>query len=198
MEEQLALATWESYIAALALYTQGAFSESVAEVTLATPLSGGIQKGTRILGLNNDGNQVVGLAYEDYASGATNIVVQYRTSDSQKNYVDCQVGASLSPNTDGCFAATGTFEIDGVGDYAYSYDQLSNNVNKRTIAGFSTSAQETMADYPMYQTFVDYYGAYDYANQIILAAFSGDKTNLQNFNNDFSLYEYEGEERKLY
>ena len=34
----------------------------------------------------------------------------------------------------------------------------------------------------MYEKFYDYYGQYDYANQIALAALSGQKTNFDNFN----------------
>lgn len=197
IEEQLALGTDASYENALKIYTNGGNSKSVAKVTLTTALTSNVEKGTQILGKNAAGNEIVGKAYEDNAAGATSIMVQYQTSDDQKNYVGCQVGALVTTNTNGCFAASGTFSINGVGDVGYSYDVNTGNVNKRTIAGFSTSAQSKMYEckncpYQLYEKFYDYYGAYDYANQIVLAAFGGQKTNFKNFNNDFGLYSTEG------
>merc|ERR1712194_469053 len=75
----------------------------------------------------------------------------------------------------GCLAASGSVTIDGKTDVAYTYDPLVNNVAKRTIQEFSTSAQKKMMEcancpYEMYQKFYNYYGQYDYANQIVLAA----------------------------
>ena len=152
-------------------------------------------------GRNADENQVVGKLFEDVASGATEVLIQYQTSDMQKSYVTCQVGASQAPMTDGCFVASGTVDIDGIGeDLSYTYDVLTDNINKRSIQGFSTGAQKKMAEcdscpYKMYQKFYDYYGQYDYANQLVLAAFSGSKTNFDNFNNDYGLYGFDGKER---
>lgn len=200
MEEQLAIGTWESYIAALGIYTSGAFSKSVAEITLTTPLTQAVSKGDRVLGVNSAGSQVPGKAYDDYPAGTTNVMVQYATSDSQKNYVDCQVGANVNPNFNGCYAATGSITIDG-NSYDYTYDPATNNVNKRTMSGFSTSAEDKMAKgcpgcpYVMYDKFQKYYGPYDFANEIVLAAFSGSNTNFNNFNNDFGQYDYVGKEQ---
>merc|ERR1711935_1262883 len=92
--------------------------------------------------------------------------------------------------------------MGGKTDVDYTYDPLVNNVAKRTIQGFSTSAQKKMAEcancpYPMYDKFYQYYGQYDYANQIVLAAFGGSKTNFKNFNNDFGLYDYDGKEQVI-
>ena len=119
-----------------------------------------------------------------------NSYIRYQTNDSQKNYVNCQVGASLTPNTVACFAASGSVAIDGVSDASYTYDPITDdNINKRSIQGFSTDAQKKMAECEncpynkMYEKFYDYYGQYDYANQIaLLAALSGQKTNFDNFN----------------
>jgi len=201
MEEQLDLGTVESFANALALYNEGAHSKSVAQVTLAAPLTVNVSQGTSIMGVNATGAEVAGKAYTDNVVGATSITVQYKTSDSQKNYVGCQVGASQSPNTEGCFAANGTLSIDG-SDAEYSYDVLSDNINNRHLAGFSTKAERKMYDcdfcpHAMYEKFYDYYGAYDYANQLILAAFSGEMTNFTNFNNDFGLYDTAGKEQVI-
>mmetsp|Transcript_36492 Transcript_36492/g.40608 ORF Transcript_36492/g.40608 Transcript_36492/m.40608 type:complete len:513 (+) Transcript_36492:131-1669(+) len=203
MENQLALANEEAYANALAIYSLGAHSKSSAKVTLVSPLASAATKGTKVTGRNADGNQVVGKLYEDVASGATEVLIQYQTSDIQKSYVTCQVGASQAPMTDGCFEASGTVDIDGIGeDLSYTYDVLTDNINKRSIQGFSTGAQKKMAEcdncpYKMYQQFYNYYGQYDYANQIVLAAFSGSKTNFDNFNNDFGLYGFDGKEQVI-
>ena len=202
MELQLALGNDEAYANALKIYSEGAYSKSTAKVTLSAAIGSAIPKGTAVTGKNAAGNQVIGKTYEDYASGATDILVQYQTTDSQKNYVDCQVGASLTPNTVGCFAASGSMAIDGVGDATYTYDPLSDNINKRSIQGFSTAAKKKMAEcencpYKMYEKFYDYYGQYDYANQITLAAMSGQKTNFDNFDMDMGLYGFDGRTRKL-
>jgi len=49
--------------------------------------------------------------------------------------------------------------------------------------------------YAMYDKFQKYYGEFDYANEIVLAAFEGRRTNFKNFNNDFGLYNYDGKEQ---
>merc|ERR1712157_207750 len=90
--------------------------------------------------------------------------------------------------------------MGGKTDVQYTYDPAINNVSKRTIQGFSTSAQKKMAEcancpYDMYNKFYEYYGQYDYGNQIVLAAFAGTKTNFKNFNNDFKVYGYDGKEQ---
>jgi len=200
MEELLALGTSDSFDNALAIYTQGAYSKSVADVTFAQPIGTDISKGDAIVGTDKDGNQVIGKAYADYTSAATSMLIQYKTSDNQSTYVTCQVGASQNPNMDGCFAASGEVTITSNGNditASYTYDPLTNNINKRTIQGFSTGAEGKMGTcetcpYPTFQKFFDYYGSYDYANQLVLAAFAGSKTNFENFNNDFGLYDYEG------
>lgn len=200
MEEQLDLDNDEGFENALAIYSEGAHSKSVATVTLDAPLGSDIEKGTEITGTGVDGSMVVGKAYGDTASGATEVLIKYLTSDIQSMYVGCQVGASQSPVTDGCFAESGTVNIDGVGDVAYSYDVNEDNINKRSIQGFSTAAQEKMYEcdncpYKTYEKFYDYYGEYDYANQMILAAFTSSETNFDNFNNDFGLYGFAGREQ---
>merc|ERR1712194_212932 len=127
---------------------------------------------------------VLGKAYEDNAAGATSVIIQYKTTDSQKNYVGCQVGANPNPVTDGCFAPSGSMTVAG-SVVTYSYDPLADNSAKRSIAGFSTGAQKKMYEcancpYKLYEDFYNYYGEYDYANQIVLAAFNGEATTFMN------------------
>merc|ERR1711935_1223249 len=108
MEAQLALANDDAYTVAKAIYEEGAFSKSVATVTLSAPLAADVTKGTAFEGVNAAGDTVLGKAYEDNAAGATSVIIQYKTTDSQKNYVGCQVGANPNPVTDGCFAPSGS------------------------------------------------------------------------------------------
>lgn len=133
IEIELALATTESFQKALNIYINGAFSKSVAKVTLASPLTSAVAEGDQITGLNDDGVEVVGKAYASYSTGADVIEIQYQTLDIQENYVGCQVGANPNPNTVGCFASSGTLSINGEGSVSYSYDPLSDNGNKRKI-----------------------------------------------------------------
>jgi len=201
MEQQLALANEDSFAAALRIYTEGAFSKQVAKVTLSAPLAIDVKKGTAFMGENAIGNQIAGKAYADNAAGATSVIIQYKTTDSQADYVGCQVGASTTPVTDGCFAEQGTMTVaGGDAEVSYTYNVLSDNIAKRTIQGFSTSAEKKMNNcdncpYSMYEKFYDYYGEYDYANQIVLAAFAGEATSFKNFNNDFLPYGFSGREQ---
>merc|ERR1712176_475689 len=181
-------------------YEEGAYSKSVATVTLSAGLPADVPKGTSITGVGADGNMVIGKAYADNAAGATSIIVQYQTSDSQKNYVGCQVGAAINPNTEGCFAPTGTLTINSSDTVDYTYDVLMDNTAKRTLQGFSTGAQAKMLEcancpYKTFEAFYNYYGMADYGNELVLAAFESRETNFKNFNNDFKLYGFDGRDQ---
>lgn len=102
LEEQLALGTDQGRQAALGVYTKGAHSKSYAEVTLSTPLTGTVQKGVEAIGVDTKGNEVRGNVYADTASGSSTLKIQYATTSVQETYVNCQVGANPTPNTDGC------------------------------------------------------------------------------------------------
>lgn len=201
IEQQLSLSNPEGYEAAFRIYTEGAHSKSVAEVELEGPLSEPVERGTLIMGFTSNGNQVAAQALEDTPSGAESLSVQYQISDSQKNYVWCRVGASVTPVTRGCLAANGTLTIDERIEIGYTYDPLVNNVNKRTIQGLSLTAKKTMwqcetsCPFDYYKAFVEYYGYFDYGNQIVMAAFDGRETEFNNFNSDFGIYGYGGREQ---
>jgi hypothetical protein len=192
MEKQLSLATDSSYLAAKAIYERGAFSKSVATVTLDTALTGPLNKDTKVLGTSVDGTEINGSLLEDIPSGSTMIKIQYDTTTLQSKYVGCQVGANPEPVLDGCFMAQGTLMV-GSDQISYSYVPLQNNHNERTLKGFSTQAQEKMYEcdncpYRTYEKFYDYYGVFDYANQWVLAAFEGSSTSFVNGQADFSSY----------
>jgi hypothetical protein len=197
MEQQLSLSNELGFEAAFRIYTEGANSKSVAEVTLEEPLTRGIDKGTYISGYTSNGNTVVAKALEDSPSGTVVLSVQYETFDDQNNYVKCRVGASLDPMLTGCLVANGTITIDEKTEIGYSYNPRVNNVNKRTIQGLSLSAKKDMwqcsnCPYDYYKAYVEYYGFFDYANQIVEHAFVGDATDFNNFDSDFGLYDFDG------
>merc|ERR1712078_135365 len=140
---QLALSNDDAFAAANKIYGEGGFSGSYAIVTLTTPLPSSVSAGTVVMGLAADGNQVAGEVLETTSAGATVLQVRYQTTDSQKNYVNCQVGAATVPNTEGCYAPTGTLDVGGT-EIAYSYDPLTANKNTRTLKGLSTELQASM------------------------------------------------------
>jgi len=203
MEVQLAIGNDEAFFNAQQIYIDGGHSKSVAQVRLTAPLQVNVLKGTEMLGNTPSGNQVKLLAYDDNVAGSQYMKIQYMPSESQKNYVLCRVGASLDPMTKGCLANTGVVIIDPEGDaieIGYEYDLTKDNVNKRTIQRFSTGAKKRMYDCDdcpqnYFKQFYDYYGEFDYGNQIVMAAFDGGATNLRNFNSDFSMYKYDGREQ---
>merc|ERR1712166_1639392 len=126
------------------------------------------------------------------------LVYNTRLLISKKNYMNCQVGGLQSPNLQGCLAASGLLNVDGIdGDLSYSYDPTTKNVNKRTIQGFSTSAEEKMyrcenCPYNTYRKFREYYGFFDYADKWINAAFDGTSTSFSNGNGNFASYGFAG------
>jgi hypothetical protein len=197
MEQQLSLGNDDAYDNALRIYQQGIHTMSAAKVALNAPLASDVMADAAILGAGANGNQVVGFVKDMAAAGATELTIMYKVSDAQKNYVECQVGASTTPNTDGGFASTGTITIDGTTDVQYSYDPLEDNMALRSIQSLSTGAATNYAgnDYSTYEKFYSYYGAHDYADQIVLAAYAGEMTALDNFNNDFKQYDYVGKEQ---
>ena len=196
MEDQLELANEESFANALRIYTEGAHTRMVAQITLTSPLPKDIAKDTPMIGTSPSGISVWAYAYEDNLAGSEYMTIKYHVSESQKNYVLCRVGASVDPMTKGCMASTGTISIDPESDarfeIGYSYNILENNIAKRSLQGLYNEVKGTKT----YESFEKYYGKNsDFANKIILAAFAGGSTELQNFNMDFGAYGYSGREQ---
>lgn len=95
------------------------------------------------------------------------------------------------------FQPSGSVSVGAFGDVAYSYNVASDNLNGRTIQGFSTDAKAKMYEcefcpYKTYEKFYDYYGAFDYANQWVLSAFNQGSTDFTNGKADFSKFGDEG------
>lgn len=184
----------QNLTAAALVYNNGAHSKSYAHITLEES-TGKINKNTAFVGTTISGKPIVLYAYSDYDAGETVIKLRYATSDVQEEYSFCQVGANTEPVIHGCLTAFGTVKLDGINSkpLAYSYDPLKDNKNGRTLAGFSTGAEEKMAKceacpYVDYAKYLSYYGEYDYGHQFISAAFEQRETTMNNGNVDFSAY----------
>ena len=102
IETQLALGTDQGRQAALAVYSQGAFSKSYAEVTLTSGLQVDVAKDTTVMGATADGKQVRASTMADTKAGDTVLMLQYHASPVQASWTDCHVGGNPEPNTNGC------------------------------------------------------------------------------------------------
>jgi len=209
MEGYLAQSTNDAFTTARLIYSQGGNSESYAHITLGGPLTHAVPKSTRIVGVSDNGSQLVGKAYEYAPFGSTAIKIQYQTSDTQSDNGACAVGGlpKEQQNTAGCLTASGSISIEThsygsvafeANYYDYTYDPVTDNNNGRTIADFSKMASEEMrlscdgCPYTDHKYFYDYYGVDDYGDRWVTAAFTGGKTQFSRGNADFGLYGFSG------
>merc|ERR1711865_556644 len=83
---------------------------------------------------------------------------------------------------------------DGTNDYEYS--AVTNSAG-RTLKGFSIAVESKMKDEEHAMMFHKYYGQWDYADQLVQAAFSGSSTNFTPLhgNSDFSIFSLVGQEQ---
>jgi hypothetical protein len=105
----------------------------------------------------------------------------------------------LNGNTPAGFTSSGAITLPdiGGGSLGYAYNITSENLNHRTIQGFSTEAEDKMlkcnsCPYPDFKIFNGYYGRADYADHIIDSAFKGIPTDLFEGNMNFESYTDEG------
>lgn len=199
LEEAIATKDDAGFAAAKNIYEKGGYSKSYATVTLSTGLAADIPQYTAVNGVSSSGDAVAGKAFADTTAGTTEFVVLYNTTDTMATYMNCKVGGLPNPVFDGCFADSGTLNIGGT-DYTYTYDQTTDNMNDRTIAKFSTAAgvkmgEEAQPNNWIYKAYADYYGADDYGDQIVQAAFAGTATSMTGGNQDFSAMGADGKEQ---
>jgi len=183
------------YATAKRIYETGAHSKPTAECTLATPATLGqaVARRAVVTFTTNNGDVTSGSAYTTYTASDTAVSFTYAVSESrvQPPSTACYVGGlpAASQVTAGCIAGSqgnqSTLTIGGV-----SYTATCTNRGKRTLQDFSTKAQQVMHDCPRdgtvdydngcpynsYLPYYRYYGVYDYANQIVLAALDGTST----------------------
>lgn len=203
LESLLPLGTPDAMGQAMFVYTKGGFSGSYAILTLASPLSSATDfnmgEGTIVSGQSfEDKQEVRGVLMKPLTGGDTEVVVRYQTWENQRDYVGCNVGGSPNPILEGCFAAAGHLVVGDPEDsltfnFDYSYNMLTENKNFRTLQDLSVTAKDNLHDcancpYDTYEKYHRYYGAYNYGNEWIMAAFNRDMTNFDRGNADFSGY----------
>merc|ERR1712161_84066 len=100
---------------------------------------------------------------------------------------------SFNDDKSKCFAESGNL-TDGTNEYEYL---LVTNSAGRTLKGFSTAVESKMKDEEHAMMFHDYYGEWDYANQLVQAAFLGSSTisDFANGNADFSSFDFVAREQ---
>lgn len=182
------------------IYQEGGYVDPLAILTLEEPLRADAHQGIDVTGKTTDGQYVAGKVRTTARVGSTSLEVEYHSSPTQKDIGrSCRVGGNPNPVTEGCFVPSGTIEIENLGTFSYSYNVLEDNHSGLTLQNFSTLAKDMMWDcqfgkghsncpYPTFTTYYRYYGAFDYGDQWITAAFDKTKTNFVNGNADFTAY----------
>jgi hypothetical protein len=202
---------------AMDIYTKGGHSKPKAECTLNSPatVSVDIAKKSAITFTTVHGDSITGKAASTYAAGSTKVTFTYPVAELQvqPESTQCYVGglAEEHQSTDGCIAFDGagvsTFTAAGV-----TYTGTCVNIGGRTLKGFSTKAEDVMykcspvagpnvtwkigCPYSSYMPFYEYYGEFDYANQIVTAALTCSNATLSFKNGGMSFVGAEDVARK--
>ena len=153
-----------------AIYVNGANSMKTSEITLNTPLAQGFAKGSIV----TQGGKS-GVLNKDASAGDAMIKVGIDPP--------CISDFGDSPDTSGCFSNTdGSFMIESV-----DVGPGTVNLKYRTLAGFSTAADEKMTGYEMFEIYKDYFGVGDYAHRFISAALQAGNDAGTSVSMDFSV-----------
>ncbi|KAL3921049.1 MAG: hypothetical protein SGILL_002956 [Bacillariaceae sp.] len=177
---------------ALALYQEGGHSGSVATISLITPSETSIQQRSIVLGTSEAGEPVRSVVQKYIPPLSTLMDVAYPVS---KGTLPCFVGGKADPITDGCLSSSEMLLVAGEEVSAFSYDALQNTRNSRTLQGMATETLFRDCDQCPLEThlkYINYYGIFTYADDMILAAFRQTATNLNTNNADFSQMSPEG------
>jgi len=186
METSIKVQNQDAYNEGQSIYTSGGNSKSIATLSLSTGTLSDIAKKTVFSGVGKGGAVVVATASEAYPAGSTEIRLKYAPGT-------CAEGSLVDQTvTDGCLTVSGDI-TDGTNVLSYTG---SSNTADRTLRGFSTAAEAKLAGEVHVEYFNTYYGAYDYADQIVLAAFAGvATTGLTGGALDFTNIGFDGKEQ---
>ena len=100
---QLATGTISGFETAMRIYSEGAFSQPYAVLTLDAPLDDTLEIDDVVVGTSQDGlREVRGRIIDNYPKGSQSIRVMYDINEVQESYVGCQVAANPNPKLDGC------------------------------------------------------------------------------------------------
>mmetsp|Transcript_3758 Transcript_3758/g.5526 ORF Transcript_3758/g.5526 Transcript_3758/m.5526 type:complete len:519 (+) Transcript_3758:80-1636(+) len=190
MASAISLGTEDGLQQSRKIYTMGGNSKSFAVLTLNEAITTAANKGEAVSGTDDEGKTVTGTIYADAPAGATEIKVQYSITEDRLAHVGCRVGGLTNIVTEGCFMSTGTVMV-GDETLNYSYDVTTDNMNGRTLSGFSIAAEAKMyrcdaCPYSEYEKYYNYYKAFDYSDQYVLGALDQQRVNFANNGKDFS------------
>lgn len=196
IEQLLQKGDQSSFEQARHIYVKGGYASPYALVHIQSVGGSGlpfaIEIGQKFTGVSVDGTVITATTFEKYAKGTTTIFLLY---DHNEVSTPCHVGGLAEPEYGGCFVNNGELQVVPANNehadatpaapLSYIYNYTKDNLNEHTIQGYSIHAngkfrpdgnsRPYMEDF---QKYVDYYGMYDYADQIITAAFPLDnKTN---------------------
>jgi len=201
MNKELVKETNSGFIKAKEIYIKGGNSKTIARVSLMSPLTVSISEKSDFIGEAENNDEINLTLLKDATSGTSQLLLRYATSEIQEYFNQCRVGALQDNDVvlNGCLRATGEVKLDGASNqvFRYSYPVTTANYNDRTLQSLSTKVESEMLTCPRCpykdaQYFSDYYGRADYANEYILAAFEGKRTNFEDGNADFSAWGYSG------
>merc|ERR1711957_158785 len=176
----------EGFAAAKVIYEEGGNSKVSATMSFLTGSKWPISPGTILYGAGTTGLIVSG---SGSSSGGPptdadfSVTVKYAGGTCQ----------SFNDDKSKCFAESGNLS-DGTNEYEYLF--VTNSAG-RTLKGFSTAVESKMKDEEHAKMFHDYYGQWDYADQLVQAAFSGGNTfgSFTYGNGDFSIFSLVGREQ---
>lgn len=178
-----------SFFDAQKIYEDGAHSFAVATIHLDTPLQRDMPSNSVVSAISQVNSTIRAYLSEDTFAGANSLTLVYPVPTDNDSIV-CQVGGNLIPQLDGCLPSTGIVTIGGLLALSYTYDPLLENRNLRSIQSISSS-NEIFKDcdecpLPTYQRFINYYGKFAYADELVISVMEGKSTNLDNGNVDAS------------
>jgi len=181
------------------LYKNGAHSMPTATCTLLSPntLSKEVSSSASVTFTTVGGSPATGAALTRYNAGASELAFSYAVSAERVEPFDtrCYVGGLPADQQDtrGCIqgsTSNTTTSVFTVGSTTYTAS--CTNDGARTLQSFSTKAQQLMYEctaapaeavtypvgcpYTTYEPYYKYYGQFDYADRITLAALDGKAT----------------------
>ena len=184
--------------AAYKIYSQGGHSESIATLELEKGLDYFIDEGTVLTGKSVDGEEVQGVAMEDYKIGDKEVRIRYDNMDP--TLPRCYVGGLDKPEIGGCFVGQGYMKAEGEEEsFPYFYNVYQGNANLRNLrqlsqdaeAEFTHDGQIETGFFSEFAKFDEYYGTPTYADEILTAVFRGNKHSFAKHTYDFRDWEEE-------
>jgi hypothetical protein len=176
------------------IYQVGGHSKCYSDLSIPHGLPETVAQGTLLKGVTRGKREtILGKALVSTPAKSTHLWFQYEVT-IRRDSPSCFVGGLPPDQQDvtGCLLDTDHLQIDNQEPVLYIYNYLQGNHNAQSLASFSTTIKTLMHDcrycpYDTYEKFYQYYGEYDYAHQMLSAAFSKESTSFKMGNANFSL-----------